>query len=74
MLVVGMCYRETALLLTLLFSEHLISILRTYLWEFPPSLASPITAILQNSHATPGDIFAVSFNLDSEHRWSIPRF
>lgn len=39
--------------------EHLISILRTYLWEFPPSLASPITAILQNSHATPGDIFAI---------------
>ncbi|KAG2175451.1 hypothetical protein INT43_001098 [Umbelopsis isabellina] len=39
--------------------EHLISILRTYLWEFPQSLASPITAILQNSHATPGDIFAI---------------
>ncbi|CAM0139852.1 unnamed protein product [Umbelopsis sp. WA50703] len=39
--------------------EHLISILRTYLWEFPPALASPITAILRNSHATPGDIFAI---------------
>jgi hypothetical protein len=41
-------------------SGHMISILRTYLWELPPALASPITAILQNSHATPGDIFAVS--------------
>ncbi|KAI9285358.1 TH1 protein [Umbelopsis sp. AD052] len=39
--------------------DHMISTLRTYLWELPPALTSPITAILQNKHASPGDVIAL---------------